>query len=116
MDGRELIFICGTIKLKFIDRVATLTGSALRPEGVIYVPYIPTWLWSALPEHLVWLGEGNWEEESKKKKKKVINIKVSIKYKKAKDSLAAQGKRRYDRKKSGYVGESEPMFHKQNIL
>ena len=51
-----------------------------------------------------------------KKKKKVINIKASTKYKKAKDSLASQGKRWYDRKQSDYGGESKPRFHKQNVL
>ncbi len=33
-------------------------------------------------------------------------------YKKGKDSLAAQGKRRYDRKQSGYGGQTKPVFHK----
>ncbi|KAK4402224.1 60S ribosomal protein L44 [Sesamum angolense] len=31
-------------------------------------------------------------------------------YKKGKDSLAAQGKRRYDRKQSGYGGQTKPVF------
>merc|ERR1712221_24979 len=34
-------------------------------------------------------------------------------YKKGKDSLAAQGKRRYDRKQSGYGGQTKPIFHKK---
>ena len=34
-------------------------------------------------------------------------------YKKRKDSLAAQGKRRYDRKQSGYGGQTKPVFHKK---
>merc|ERR1711988_2024702 len=34
-------------------------------------------------------------------------------YKKGKDSLYAQGKRRYDRKQSGYVGQTKPIFHKK---
>ncbi|PVG01598.1 hypothetical protein CPB86DRAFT_80475 [Serendipita vermifera] len=34
-------------------------------------------------------------------------------YKKGKDSLAAQGKRRYDRKQSGYGGQTKPVFHKK---
>ncbi|KAL0384857.1 UNVERIFIED_CONTAM: 60S ribosomal protein L44 [Sesamum radiatum] len=33
-------------------------------------------------------------------------------YKKGKDSLAAQG-RRYDRKQSGYGGQTKPVFHKK---
>ncbi|THG19197.1 hypothetical protein TEA_010980 [Camellia sinensis var. sinensis] len=37
-------------------------------------------------------------------------------YKKGKDSLAAQGKRRYDRKQSGYGGQTKPVFHKKNFL
>jgi large subunit ribosomal protein L44e len=34
-------------------------------------------------------------------------------YKKGKESLAAQGKRRYDRKQSGYGGQTKPIFHKK---
>merc|ERR1712216_817716 len=33
--------------------------------------------------------------------------------KKGKDSLYAQGKRRYDRKQSGFGGQTEPIFHKK---
>nr|GMD13070.1 60S ribosomal protein L44 [Ipomoea batatas] len=36
-------------------------------------------------------------------------------YKKGKDSLAAQGKRRYDRKQSGYGGQTKPVFHKKEV-
>ncbi|KAL5713356.1 40s ribosomal protein L44e [Ranunculus cassubicifolius] len=35
-------------------------------------------------------------------------------YKKGKDSLAAHGKRRYDRKQSGYGGQTKPVFHKKS--
>ncbi|CAM8892539.1 unnamed protein product [Rhodiola kirilowii] len=34
-------------------------------------------------------------------------------YKKGKDSLAAQGKRRYDRKQSGYGSQTKLVFHKK---
>ncbi|KAI6012144.1 hypothetical protein PISMIDRAFT_677087, partial [Pisolithus microcarpus 441] len=34
-------------------------------------------------------------------------------YKKGKDSLSAQGKRRYDRKQSGYGGQTKQIFHKK---
>nr|XP_025862384.1 60S ribosomal protein L44-like [Vulpes vulpes] len=34
-------------------------------------------------------------------------------YKKGKDSLYAQGKRRYDRKQSGYGGQTKPIFQKK---
>uniref|UniRef100_A0A674JTN8 Ribosomal protein L36a like n=1 Tax=Terrapene triunguis TaxID=2587831 RepID=A0A674JTN8_9SAUR len=34
-------------------------------------------------------------------------------YKKGKDSLYAQGKRRYDRKQSGYGGQPKPIFRKK---
>merc|ERR1712170_180580 len=34
-------------------------------------------------------------------------------YKKGRDSLYAQGKRRYDRKQSGYGGQTKPIFHKK---
>ena len=33
-------------------------------------------------------------------------------YKAGKASLFAQGKRRYDRKQSGYGGQTKPVFHK----
>ncbi|XP_065071662.1 uncharacterized protein LOC135696255 [Rhopilema esculentum] len=34
-------------------------------------------------------------------------------YKAGKASLYAQGKRRYDRKQSGYGGQTKPIFHKK---
>uniref|UniRef100_A0A194ALJ2 Ribosomal protein rpl36a n=1 Tax=Pinctada fucata TaxID=50426 RepID=A0A194ALJ2_PINFU len=34
-------------------------------------------------------------------------------YKAGKASLFAQGKRRYDRKQSGYGGQTKPVFHKK---
>ncbi|MFQ6637282.1 hypothetical protein Gotur_029073, partial [Gossypium turneri] len=34
-------------------------------------------------------------------------------YKKGKDSLAAQGKRCYDCKQSGYGGQTKPVFHRK---
>merc|ERR1712071_463255 len=34
-------------------------------------------------------------------------------YKTGKASLFAQGKRRYDRKQSGYGGQTKPIFHKK---
>jgi ribosomal protein L44E len=34
-------------------------------------------------------------------------------YKTGKASLFAQGKRRYDRKQSGYGGQTKPVFHKK---
>uniref|UniRef100_A0AAQ5ZRL6 60S ribosomal protein L36a n=1 Tax=Amphiprion ocellaris TaxID=80972 RepID=A0AAQ5ZRL6_AMPOC len=34
-------------------------------------------------------------------------------YKKGKDSLYAQGKRRYDRKQAGYGGQTKPIFRKK---
>uniref|UniRef100_A0A673Y0M1 60S ribosomal protein L36a n=1 Tax=Salmo trutta TaxID=8032 RepID=A0A673Y0M1_SALTR len=37
-------------------------------------------------------------------------------YKKGKDSLYAQGKRRYDRKQSGYGGQTKPIFRKKVSL
>lgn len=37
-------------------------------------------------------------------------------YKKGKDSLSAQGKRRYDRKQSGYGGQTKPVFHKKVLV
>ncbi|XP_059103643.1 large ribosomal subunit protein eL42-like [Peromyscus eremicus] len=35
-------------------------------------------------------------------------------YKKGKDSLSAQGKRRYDRKQSSYGGQTKPIFGKKD--
>eukprot|EP00745_Piridium_sociabile_P002852 TRINITY_DN117473_c0_g1_i1.p1 TRINITY_DN117473_c0_g1~~TRINITY_DN117473_c0_g1_i1.p1 ORF type:complete len:106 (+),score=15.13 TRINITY_DN117473_c0_g1_i1:67-384(+) len=34
-------------------------------------------------------------------------------YKKGKDTLAAQGKRRYDMKQKGFGGQTKPVFHKK---
>ena len=34
-------------------------------------------------------------------------------YKKGKDSVHAQGKRRYDMKQKGYGGQKKPVFHKK---
>lgn len=34
-------------------------------------------------------------------------------YKKGKDSMVVQGKRRYVRKQSGYGGQTKPVFHKK---
>ena len=34
-------------------------------------------------------------------------------YKKGKESKAAQGRRRYDRKQSGYGGQTKPIFRKK---
>merc|ERR1712060_905187 len=34
-------------------------------------------------------------------------------YKKGKESVFAQGKRRYDRKQKGYGGQTKPIFHKK---
>ncbi|KAL9659092.1 hypothetical protein QQ045_009630 [Rhodiola kirilowii] len=38
---------------------------------------------------------------------------IVTQYNKGKDSLAAQGKHRYDRKQSGYGGQTKPVFHKK---
>ncbi|MHA1728851.1 MAG: 50S ribosomal protein L44e [Promethearchaeota archaeon] len=43
--------------------------------------------------------------------KKHQDFKVSI-YKKGKERTLAKGKRRYDRKKSGYGSQPKPIFHK----
>jgi len=34
-------------------------------------------------------------------------------YKKGKDSVTAQGKRRYDKKQKGFGGQTKPVFHKK---
>merc|ERR1711948_77188 len=47
-----------------------------------------------------------------KKCKKHTTHKVT-QYKAGKASLYAQGKRRYDRKQSGYGGQSKPVFRKK---
>ncbi|CAA7394443.1 unnamed protein product [Spirodela intermedia] len=41
------------------------------------------------------------------------NLHKVTQYKKGKDSLSVQGKRRYDRKQSGYGGQTKPVFHKK---
>merc|ERR1712232_404344 len=47
-----------------------------------------------------------------KKCKKHTPHKVT-QYKKGKESIWAQGKRRYDRKQSGFGGQTKPIFHKK---
>ena len=47
-----------------------------------------------------------------KKLNKHTTFKVT-QYKAGKASLYAQGKRRYDRKQSGYGGQTKPVFHKK---
>merc|ERR1711993_153141 len=47
-----------------------------------------------------------------KKLNKHTTFKVT-QYKAGKASLYAQGKRRYDRKQSGYGGRTKPVFHKK---
>jgi len=47
-----------------------------------------------------------------KKCKKHTQHKVT-QYKTGKASLFAQGKRRYDRKQSGFGGQTKPIFHKK---
>lgn len=37
-------------------------------------------------------------------------------YKKGKDSLYAQGKRRYDAKQAGFGGQTKPVFHKSAFM
>mmetsp|Transcript_34547 Transcript_34547/g.87352 ORF Transcript_34547/g.87352 Transcript_34547/m.87352 type:complete len:102 (-) Transcript_34547:79-384(-) len=44
--------------------------------------------------------------------KKHTTMKVT-QYKTGKASLYAQGKRRYDRKQSGFGGQTKPVFHKK---
>ncbi|ERN13032.1 hypothetical protein AMTR_s00040p00107140 [Amborella trichopoda] len=51
----------------------------------------------------------------KNKKCKKHTLHKVTQSKKGKDSLAAQGKRRYDRKQSGYGGQNKPVFHKKVI-
>ncbi|OWM82819.1 hypothetical protein CDL15_Pgr029180 [Punica granatum] len=68
----------------------------------------------------VWVGNGMQVNVPKTKKtyckskecRKHTLHKVT-QYKKGKDSLAVQGKRRYDRKQSGYGGQTKPVFHKK---
>lgn len=40
-------------------------------------------------------------------------LKPTPQYKTGKASLYAQGKRRYDRKQSGFGGQTKPVFHKK---
>ncbi|XP_077978208.1 large ribosomal subunit protein eL42-like [Glandiceps talaboti] len=47
-----------------------------------------------------------------KKCRKHQNFKVT-QYKKGRESAYAQGRRRYDRKQSGYGGQTKPIFHKK---
>eukprot|EP00703_Trepomonas_sp_PC1_P005706 JAP90900.1 Ribosomal protein L44 [Trepomonas sp. PC1] len=57
----------------------------------------------------------NYPEERKHfclRQQKHTSHKCSI-YKKGKDSLLRQGKRRYDRKQRGWGGQTKPIFHKK---
>lgn len=49
-----------------------------------------------------------WKKEGKAKK--TINTAIT---RAGKASLYSQGKRRYDRKQSGYGGQTKPVFHKK---
>ncbi|KAL5010733.1 hypothetical protein ScPMuIL_013038 [Solemya velum] len=49
----------------------------------------------------------------KGKKCKQHTLHKVTQYKAGKASLFAQGKRRYDRKQSGYGGQTKPIFHKK---
>merc|ERR1711976_719296 len=49
----------------------------------------------------------------KAKKCRKHTLHKATQYKKGKDSIYAQGKRRYDRKQSGYGGQTKPIFHKK---
>ena len=42
-----------------------------------------------------------------------VNIPLVLTHKSEQASLFAQGKRRYDRKQSGYGGQTKPVFHKK---
>lgn len=44
---------------------------------------------------------------------KVHTVHKVTQYKKGKESKAAQGRRRYDRKQSGYGGQTKPIFRKK---
>ena len=44
---------------------------------------------------------------------KISTLEKVTQYKAGKASLYAQGKRRYDRKQSGYGGQTKPVFHKK---
>ncbi|CAD6225813.1 unnamed protein product [Miscanthus lutarioriparius] len=78
----------------------------------------PMWRWHALQQPV---GEGGVRVNVPKTKKTYCKNKECRKhtlhkvtqYKKGKDSLSAQGKRRYDRKQSGYGGQTKPVFHKK---
>ena len=77
-------------------------------------------LWSACHKHQPFLFLGKMVNVPKtrktfckgKKCRKHTLHKVT-QYKAGKASLYAQGKRRYDRKQSGYGGQTKPVFHKK---
>jgi len=53
------------------------------------------------------------------KKCKVHKVHKVTQYKKSKERQASQGRRRYDRKQSGFGGQTKPIFRKKvkkNIL
>nr|ACN09933.1 60S ribosomal protein L36a [Salmo salar]ACN12280.1 60S ribosomal protein L36a [Salmo salar] len=72
----------------------------------------PTFLYKVPQECAVMVNVPKTRRTYCKKCKKHQTHKVT-QYKKGKDSLYAQGKRRYDRKQSGYGGQTKPIFRKK---
>merc|ERR1711956_61057 len=62
------------------------------------------------------IGQDGQRAQDRKTFSKSINKHATFKvtqYKAGKASFYAQGKRRYDRKQSGYGGQTKPVFHKK---
>jgi len=70
------------------------------------------WNLSSAPRILVNIPKTRKTFCASKKCKKHTQHKVT-QYKTGKASLFAQGKRRYDRKQSGFGGQTKPIFHKK---
>merc|ERR1712063_144215 len=78
------------------------------------LPFLATWKSSRLPRPVKMVDIPKTKKafcKSKECRKHTVH-KVT-QYKAGKASLYAQGKRRYDRKQSGFGGQTKPVFHKK---
>ena len=66
-----------------------------------------------LPNHHKWLSSPRLEKPTACNKCSLHTVHKVTQYKKGKESKAAQGRRRYDRKQSGYGGQTKPIFRKK---
>ncbi|KZV34690.1 hypothetical protein F511_00592 [Dorcoceras hygrometricum] len=93
-DSREEIEDAEEEMERLVDKVCRNPSTDIVPSAMVNVPKTK-------------------KTYCKSKECKKHTLHKVTQYKKGKDSLAAQGKRRYDRKQSGYGGQTKPVFHKK---